>query len=237
MPATRLRWLCWPARSRTPCWVTSRNTSSTCWRWAPMATRASASSLSAAPRPPCCAVARRPCRCCAELPAHIHADARRSLLGGRRRIRRPPLIALVGEKLAGQQYLQPVPLRIRLALDIDGNVDGAHDPVTELLVNQLLDGGAVHADDFVPAVDEWISGHGGGQCTFVGHDLQPGHRLVGQFEQVTQRLGLGLVEGHLAQTAGGDKLLRQPHHLGNLLPFKALAHLAGDDQTGNFFAT
>src|SRR5690606_27546306 len=29
-----------------------------------------------------------------------------------------------------------------------------------------------------------------------------------------------------AQTAGGDKLLRQPHHLGNLLPFKALAHLA-----------
>src|SRR5690554_1454185 len=83
-------------------------------------------------------------------------------MGGRRRIRRPPLIALVGEKLAGQQYLHPVPLRIGLALDIHGKVDGAHDPVTELLVNQLLDGGAVHADDFVPAVDEWISGHGGG---------------------------------------------------------------------------
>src|SRR5690606_12821546 len=115
--------------------------------------------------------------------------------------------------------------------------DGAHDAVTELLVNQLLDGGAVHADDFVPAVDEGIGGHGGGQCTFVGHDLQPGHRLVGQFEQVTQRLGLGLVEGHLDQTVGVDNLRRLPHDLGNLLPSTAPARIAGDDPPGNFFAT
>jgi len=52
-----------------------------------------------------------------------------------------------------------IPGRVRFLGDVDAEVDGAHDAVAEPLVNQFLDGAAVHLKGFVEAVDGRVGGH------------------------------------------------------------------------------
>ena len=50
-------------------------------------------------------------------------------------------IRLVWQELAGQHHVDAVSVGVFFTLDIHGEIDGAHDAVTELLMDQLLDGG------------------------------------------------------------------------------------------------
>ena len=82
--------------------------------------------------------------------------------------RRNPLalsasVVFIGQKLAGEHHVDAVTLGVRLTLDTHGEVDGAHDAVTKLLVDQLLDRAAIHIDQLIPPVDQRIGGHSGGQ--------------------------------------------------------------------------
>jgi pyruvate/2-oxoglutarate dehydrogenase complex dihydrolipoamide dehydrogenase (E3) component len=74
----------------------------------------------------------------------------------------PHSVLLVGQELARQHHVHAVALGVGLAHDVHAEVDGAHDAVAELFVDQFLDGGAVHADDLVPAVDQRVGRHGVG---------------------------------------------------------------------------
>src|SRR5690606_29090019 len=108
-------------------------------------------------------------------------------------------IAAVRQEFARQHHLHPIALRVRLSLDVHGEIDRTHDAIAELLMDELLDGRTVHADDLVPAIDQRVRGYRAGQRSLVRHNLQPGDGLVRQFEQLPQDLGLRLVEGHLTQ--------------------------------------
>src|SRR3981189_2375290 len=75
---------------------------------------------------------------------------------------------LVVEELAVESDHDAVACRIGSTLDIELEVDGAHDPVAELLVNRFLDRRAVDTKGFVEAVD--------GRIDRVGAVLGPSRR-------------------------------------------------------------
>jgi hypothetical protein len=96
-------------------------------------------------------------------------------------------------------------------------------------MDQFLDGGAVHADDFVPAVDQRIGRHGAWQRAFVRHDLQPRGFLVGEAEQLLRLVGLFAVEGHLAEQRGGGPFFTLSEFLGQIAPAQAFGDFGRDD--------
>src|ERR1700729_3771398 len=63
---------------------------------------------------------------------------------------------LVGEEFAVEGDDHAVAGRVGDALDVEAEVDRAHDAVTELLVDQLLDGRPVDLDDLVKPVDRRV---------------------------------------------------------------------------------
>jgi hypothetical protein len=66
----------------------------------------------------------------------------------------PTSVLFVGQKLALQHHVHAVTLGVRLAHDVHAEVDGAHDAVAELFMDEFLDGGAVDADDLAPAAGQ-----------------------------------------------------------------------------------
>ena len=103
-------------------------------------------------------------------------------------------------------------------------------------MDQLLDGGAVNADDLVPAIDQRVGGHSRRQRALVGHDLQPLLLFSAQAEHLAQGLGLGGRGRHLAQAKSSRPLFALPHFFGHIFPFDALGHFDGDDLFGNVVA-
>src|SRR5487761_1533364 len=65
-------------------------------------------------------------------------------------------IFLVWQELAAEGQLDAVALRIGLALDRHIEIDGAHHAVAELLLDQLLPGGALDLHQLVEAVDQGV---------------------------------------------------------------------------------
>ena len=59
-------------------------------------------------------------------------------------------------ELAAHDDLHAVALRIRLARKVHREVDGAHDAVAELLVDECLEGRSVNVDQFVEAIDQRV---------------------------------------------------------------------------------
>ena len=103
-------------------------------------------------------------------------------------------------------------------------------------MDQLLDGGAIDADDFIPAVDQRVGGHGRWQRSLVGHDLKPLLLLNREAKNLADDLGLFVVQRHLAQAGGGDPLLALANFFGHGFPLDALGHFDGDDFFGDFVA-
>lgn len=103
-------------------------------------------------------------------------------------------------------------------------------------MDECLEGGAVHIDQFVEAVDQRVGGHRGGQRALVGHDLELGDGFGRQVEHFADGLGLFGGEGHLAEQAGGDPFLAEADGLGEVGPLEALGNLAFDDEIGDVFA-
>ncbi len=103
-------------------------------------------------------------------------------------------------------------------------------------MNQFLDRSAIHADDFVPAVDQRIGRHRGLERSLVRHDLQPRDGLVRQPENLAGNLGLVLAEGHLAEARGRCPFLALADLPGNLTPLQALRDLGGNDHLRYFIA-
>jgi hypothetical protein len=75
--------------------------------------------------------------------------------------------------LAGEDDVNAVALAVGLALEVHVEIDGAHDAVPEFLVDQRLEGGPVHVDELVQAVDEGVGGD-----RAVGLCAHPGVSLV-----------------------------------------------------------
>ena len=129
-----------------------------------------------------------------------------------------PLSRSCRVKFPVQDDAHAVALRVGFARDVHREVDGAHDAVTEFLVNEFLDGAAIDTHQFVEAIDEGIGWHGRGQRALVGDDLQQVHRLVGQVEHRPDLFGLLSGQCHLAQQGGGCPLLALAGGLGELRP-------------------
>src|SRR5207244_1508766 len=79
---------------------------------------------------------------------------------------------LVGEELARVDDLDAVALGVLDAADVDVEVDGAHDPVAEHLVDDGLDARPVHLGDLVEPVDEGVDGDAGVERAFGGDLLE-----------------------------------------------------------------
>ena len=129
-----------------------------------------------------------------------------------------------------------VALRVGLAHDVHREINRAHDAVAKLVMDELLDGGAVHVDNFISAVDQWVGGHRSGKRAFVGHHLQPLLLFRVQAKNFANDLGLLGIQHHLAQAGGGGPFFAQAHFLGHRFPGDAFADLAGDDFFGDVVA-
>src|SRR6266545_5657857 len=104
-------------------------------------------------------------------------------------------VGLVRQELARHGDLHPVALLVGLALHGHVEVDGAHDAVAELLLDELLPGRAVDLHQLVEAVDKRIGRRHLGQRAAIGHLLEEQGLLLAEAEQLG---GLGrLLLGHL----------------------------------------
>jgi hypothetical protein len=107
-------------------------------------------------------------------------------------------VHFIRQELTAHDDAHPVAFGVGFALDVHGKVDGAHDAVAELFMDQLLDAAAIHADQFVETINQWVAGHGGGQRTFIRWHLQQAHGLGRQFQQGANLAGLLRLQAHLA---------------------------------------
>src|SRR4029453_1914463 len=135
-------------------------------------------------------------------------------------------VGLVAQELARHGDLHPVALLVGLTLHGHVEVDGRHDAVAELLLDQLLPGRAVDLHQFVETVDQRIGRRHLGQRAAIGHLLQQQGLFLAEAEQ---RGGLGrlpLGHLHLAHAGGGDDDLGGAADLlGDLLPAQLLQPL------------
>src|SRR5690606_1862440 len=65
-------------------------------------------------------------------------------------------VGLVGQELARHHDVDAIAATVRLALEVHLEVDGAHDPVAELFMDQRLERRAVDIDQFIEAVDQRV---------------------------------------------------------------------------------
>jgi DNA-binding CsgD family transcriptional regulator len=65
----------------------------------------------------------------------------------------PLSIRFVRQEFPAHHDIDAISFRIRLTGDADRKIDGAHDAVAKLFMDEFLDGGAVHVHDFIPAVE------------------------------------------------------------------------------------
>ncbi len=77
---------------------------------------------------------------------------------GRSRPQSPTSAPLIRKKLAVEHDSNSIASRVWNALDISAEVDGAHDPISELLVDQRLQRRPVNLDQLVQPVDRRIDG-------------------------------------------------------------------------------
>src|SRR4051812_20228288 len=74
--------------------------------------------------------------------------------------KRAELLPLVGKELPVEGDHNAVTSRIGNALHIEAEVDGTHDPIAALFVNELLDRRAVDLQHLKEPVDGRINGYG-----------------------------------------------------------------------------
>src|SRR5476651_1889571 len=115
------------------------------------------------------------------------------------------LIRLVAQELAGHGDLHAVALLVGLALHGHVEVDGAHDAVAELLLDQLLPGGAIDLHQLVEAIDQRIGRRHLRQRAAIGHLLQEQRFFLAETEQLGGLGRLLLGHLHLAHAGGGDE--------------------------------
>src|SRR5262252_1079695 len=65
-------------------------------------------------------------------------------------------ILLIGQELAAHADAHAVAFLVGLPLDLHVEIDGAHDAVAELLLDQRLPGGAINLHQLVEAIDQRI---------------------------------------------------------------------------------
>src|SRR5437879_4324103 len=68
---------------------------------------------------------------------------------------------IVGKEFPVECHHDTIAGGVRFLLQVDTEVDGAHDPVAELLMNERLKRPAVHLQGLVEAVDGGVGRHGG----------------------------------------------------------------------------
>src|SRR5689334_5042679 len=85
--------------------------------------------------------------------SHFDATANSAPLSGGRRN------PIVGKKFPVECHHDTIPGRMRFLLQVDTEVDRAHDPVAELLMDELLDCPAVHLQSLVETVDGRVNRH------------------------------------------------------------------------------
>lgn len=110
-----------------------------------------------------------------------------------------------------------IALLIHLLLHLRTEADGAHDSVSEFLVQNRLVGVPIVLNDFVKAVDERLNGRHGARATTVGdgHQLRS-EDLLGDVEECRKLLdilGRGLC---LSVEYGGDGDLAAAQEIGDL---------------------
>src|SRR6266481_4582550 len=133
-----------------------------------------------------------------------------------------PSVLPVWQELAVHDDPDPIPLRIRHPLQRHLVIDGAHDAVAKLLVDQLLPRRPVDLHQLVEAVDGRVDRDRGVQRPAHRHHLKQRHLVVGEPEKLRRLLRLLLVHRHLS-----EERRRRPHG--------APAHLLGDLRPGEAF--
>lgn len=123
----------------------------------------------------------------------------------------------------------PVAVRVGLTANGEAEVDRAHDPVSELLVDQLLDRRTVDLDDLVEAVDGGIGRHRTLQGPSHRWRDQLRDRVIGEAERLGGGPGLCLVEGELTEQGRGGPLDRRVQSLGERSPCQPPGSLLRED--------
>jgi len=136
---------------------------------------------------------------------------------------------LVLQELAVQGDHDAVAARVGASVHVDPEVDGAHDAVAELLVDEFLDGRAVDLKYLVETVDRRIGGHLRVQRA-TGRDLdQRGGLVSAQLQDARQGGRLIGAERVLAQERGRGPRERRVDGVGQLCPGQAESCLGGQD--------
>jgi AcrR family transcriptional regulator len=142
---------------------------------------------------------------------------------------------LVREELAVQRHDHAVAIRVGIAADVEAEVDGAHDAVAELLVDELLDGRAVDLEHLVEPVDRRIGRHRGVQRPAGRLELQRELDVVAQLQDRSGRPGLVLGHRVLAEQRAGRPGHGPADGLSDLRPGHPQPGLGGSDGLGRLF--
>src|SRR5215472_14590168 len=78
-------------------------------------------------------------------------------------------VLLIWEEFAAQGQFDAVAFWVGLALDRHLEVDGAHDAVAKLLLDQFLPGRAIDLQELIEAVDHRVGRHRGRQRAAIGN--------------------------------------------------------------------
>src|ERR1700760_4030790 len=139
---------------------------------------------------------------------------------------------LVRQELAVQRHHHPVPGRVFLAGHVHPEVDRAHDPVAEFLVDEFLDRRPVDLEHLVEPVDGRVGRHRAVQRPAGRLQLQRHLRVLVQFEQRPRGRRFGLAHRVLAQQRGRGPRHRPPDRLGDRGPGQPQPHLGRPDGRG-----
>jgi lysophospholipase L1-like esterase len=125
---------------------------------------------------------------------------------------------LVGKELPVECHDHAVASRVSHPADIQPEVDGAHDAVTELFVDEFFDRRAVHLKHLIEPVHRRIRRHGATQGPPGGLQLQSLPDVVIKIQHGRRRASFGLGHGLLPEQGGRRPGERPSHRLGKLRP-------------------
>src|SRR3984957_8240842 len=106
---------------------------------------------------------------------------------------------VVGKEFPVECHHHAITRRVGLFLQVDAEVDRAHDPVAELLMDELFDRPAVYLQRLVEPVNGRVSGNRGGQPPAHGRRGQHRDRRLVETQQLNE---------HLAEF-GGNRVLAE----------------------------
>src|ERR1700742_56564 len=125
---------------------------------------------------------------------------------------------------------------MRFLLQVDAEVDRAHDAVAELLVDELFELRSVDLQGLVEAVDGRVGGHRGGLRGAYGHRRQQRDRRLVEAKHLDQHLAEFSRNGVLAEQRRRGPDDRSVDGIGQLLPGQALGQSGDDNLLGNLVA-